>query len=115
MPPNEDPPEGEAWVKFSAKPKVNVKSGDTILAQAAIRFDYNSPMETNQVLYTIDSESPTSQVNGLTPVQLSTSFLVSWSGSDEEGGSGLQGVRLMVSEDGAPFDVVGTFTGESYS
>ena len=110
LPPNEDPPEGEGWVKFSAKPKADVKSGDTILAKAAIRFDYNPPIETNQVLYTVDSESPTSHVNDLAPVQLSTSFLVSWASSDDQSGSGLQGVTLLVSEDGAPYDAVGAFT-----
>ncbi|MCH8897585.1 MAG: hypothetical protein IIC33_04750 [Chloroflexi bacterium] len=114
LPPNEDRPEGAGWVKFSAQPKANVKSGDTIWAKAAIRFDYNPPTETNQVRYTIDSESPTSQVDGLAPVQLSTSFTVSWTGSDEESGSGLQGITLLVSEDGAPFDVVGAFTDSAF-
>ena len=66
-------------------------------------------METNQVRYTIDSESPISQVDGLAPVQLSTNFPVSWTSSDEASGSGLRGITLLVSEHGAPFNVVGTF------
>lgn len=110
LPPNLIPPEGEGWVRFSAKPLASVASGTSISARAAIRFDYNPPIETNEVVYTIDSGTPATQVDDMTPVQLSPSFEVSWAGSDEAGGSGLQDVILLVSEDGGPFNKLGTFS-----
>lgn len=110
LPPNQSPPEGEGWIRFSARPHADVASGTSISAKAAIRFDYNPPIETNEVVYTVDSGAPATQVQGLTPVQLSPSFEISWAGSDEPGGSGLQDVTLLVSEDGGPFNVLGAFS-----
>ncbi|MDA0734519.1 MAG: hypothetical protein O2909_08320 [Chloroflexi bacterium] len=114
LPPNQTSPEGEGWIRFSARPLADVASGTSISAKAAIRFDYSPPIETNEIIYTVDSAAPATQVHGMAPVQLSPSFEISWGGSDESGGSGLQDVTLLVSEDGGPFSVLGAFSEQSF-
>jgi hypothetical protein len=111
LPPNQSPPGGEGWVRFSARPRSDAASGTPLVALAAIRFDYNPPVETNEVAYTLDSGPPVTRVADLAAVQLSSSFEITWAGSDDAQGSGLQEVTLLVSEEGGPFSVVGTFSG----
>jgi len=113
LPPNQFAPEGEGWVRFSAKPRSDAASGTLLSVQAAIRFDYNPPVETNVAVHTLDSGPPATRVNRLAPVQLAPGFEISWAGSDDPGGSGLQPVTLLVSEGGGPFSVLGTFEGQT--
>ncbi|PZR03144.1 MAG: hypothetical protein DI539_26655, partial [Flavobacterium psychrophilum] len=48
-------PESNGYVIYKIKPKTNVTIGDSMLAQAAIYFDFNEPIITNQVTTTIQS------------------------------------------------------------
>lgn len=117
LPPNKIPPEGEGWVTFDIEPKPGLPSGTEIRNKATIVFDINPPMDTNEVLNTIDSLPPTSSVLPL-PEESPTSFTVSWSGSDE--GSGVKDYTVWFSEDGGPWviwlpltiETSATFTGE---
>jgi hypothetical protein len=43
LPPNQDPPQGEGWIRFRVQPKVNLDSGTVLTAQAVIVFDMNPP------------------------------------------------------------------------
>jgi hypothetical protein len=51
----------------------------------------------------VDITPPTSTVAALSSNITSTSFTVSWSGSDTAGGSGLKSFDVLVSTDGGPF------------
>jgi hypothetical protein len=113
LPPNQSPPDGEGWVQFSARPVSDAASGTLLSVRAAVRSDFNPPVETNLVAYTLDSGPPDTRVKGLAPVQLSPSFEISWSGSDDPGGSGLHEVTLLVSENGGPFSKLGIFSGQT--
>jgi hypothetical protein len=58
------------------------------------------PLSTSWLM---DTTPPSSTVSTLPPVTSSTSFAVSWSGSDGPGGSGVASYDVLVSTDGAPF------------
>ena len=51
----------------------------------------------------VDTEPPTSTAAPLPPMVHSTSFTVTWSGSDNAGGSGIASYDVYVSDDGGPF------------
>lgn len=105
LPPNLNPPEGDGFVRYSVKAKAGVPTGTRIDAQARIVFDINEPIDTPPIFNTLDAVAPTSQVNPLSPelVSYQGRFPVSWSGSDDVGGSALRGFDIYVSVDGGLF------------
>ena len=60
------------------------------------------PPSSAQATTTVDAAPPTSSVASL-PAFSPGSFLLSWSGSDTAGGSGLASYSIYVSDNGAPF------------
>ena len=117
-----------------SRPMPGLPTGTQIRNVANIVFDGNTPIATDQVsdedpsqgidptkqaLITIDNTAPTSSVAALPATESSTSFTVSWSGSDGDG-SGIAYYNVYVSDDGGPFDpfqmnttaTSATFTGQ---
>ncbi len=119
LPPDVTAPEGEGSVSYTIKPKANLTSGTVLSAQATVVFDTNAGINTPTLVNTIDSTPPTSSVNPLPQTTTSTSFTVSWSGSDP-GGPGIAAFNVFVSDDGGPFqpllsgtlETSTTFTGQ---
>jgi len=124
LPPNTEDidPRGRGWVSYSVKPKANLPTGTVIKNKATIDFEVDippEPMDTPEVFNTLDNSKPTSQVAPLPATQTSTSFTVSWSGSDE--GSGVRDYTIYVSDNLGPFtawltqttDTSATFTGSN--
>jgi RHS repeat-associated protein len=56
-----------------------------------------------QTTTTVDAVAPTSTVAALPATEASPTFTVSWSGSDNAGGSGIASLDVFVSPDGGPF------------
>ena len=105
LPPNETAPEGEGFVNYAVEPLPGLPTGTEIAAQASIVFDTNDPIDTNELLNTVDTGTPTSQINPL-PAQVATpTFDVSWSGSDDPGGSGIAHFDVHVSQDGGLYSL----------
>jgi hypothetical protein len=103
LPPNQNPPEGEGWVTYSIRLKSSLPSGTEIRNRATIVFDFNDPIETNEVLNTLDIAAPISSVLSMTQPH-SEQFNVSWFGSDGYG-SGVSDFDIYVSRDGGPFEI----------
>lgn len=103
LPPDLTSPEGEGFASYSVKPKSTIINGAVIDAQARIVFDINEPIDTPAIFNTIDTAKPTSTVNLLLATVDEPSFLVSWSGSDNVGGSALAAFTIYVKEDGGFF------------
>jgi hypothetical protein len=59
LPPNVNAPEGEGYVSFSVDLKPDLKNGTQVKNKAAIRFDYNDVIETNEYVNTLDLVAPT--------------------------------------------------------
>jgi RHS repeat-associated protein len=102
LPPDFKPPLGEASVDYTILPKTGVKTGTQIKAQAVVVFDTNAPLSTPQVVNTIDASPPESSVKPLPSSTTSTSFSVSWTGSDGAG-SGIASYNVYVSDNGGAF------------
>jgi len=105
LPPNRQPPEGEGYVMFSVRQKPNLPTGTQIRNKATIVFDVNPPIETREVLNTIDAGDPSSAVLPLPERHTSTEFDVSWTGQDDEGASGVRDYTIYVASDDGPYEV----------
>ncbi len=102
LPPEDGTGRGIGHIAYFVSPKPNVPTGTQITNIADIQFDANPVVATDQVndddpsqgistnkmaIVTIDNTPPVSAVAQLPPTEKSTSFLVSWSGTDV--GSGI--------------------------
>jgi hypothetical protein len=107
LPPDQKPPEGEAFINYTIQPKATAATGTRLNAKATVIFDAGLPdqssLDTAPIFNTIDAAPPTSSVNPLPPVTSTPSFPVSWSGQDDPGGSGIAFFDVYVSTDGGPF------------
>jgi RHS repeat-associated protein len=118
LPPENNTGRGKGFFTYIIRPKPGVPTGTQIRNVALITFDSNEPISTDQVdphdptkgvdlakqaLNTIDVGAPTSSVAPLPVIETATSFIVSWSGQDDPGGSGIASYDVYVSADGGPF------------
>ena len=104
LPPNNSSNQGTGYVIFTVLPKSSLSNGAVINNQASIVFDANAAIATNSVINTIDATVPTSAVNSLPATTTSTTFPVSWSGSDA-GGSGIANYTVYTSIDGGAYGI----------
>ena len=102
LPPDTDPPNGEGYINYTIQPKAGLATGATLDAQASIVFDTNAAIATPQIVNTIDASPPTSTVTALPSTTTSSSFTVSWSGSDGAG-PGINNYDVYVSDDGGAY------------
>lgn len=103
LPPNDASHRGEGWISYTIRSKTGLSTATEIRDKAVIVFDVNAPIETNEVLSTIDAGPPSSQVQPLPATVFSESFVVNWSGVDDTGGSGIASYDIYVSMNGQPF------------
>ena len=103
LPPDDSTGRGEGFVSYTIQPADADATGDIVNAQATIVFDANAPISTSAISNTIDVGAPTGTITPLAADQTTTSFLVSWSGQDDAGGSGIATYNVYVSEDGGTF------------
>jgi len=89
---------GEGFVTFTVKPENDSQTGDSILAEASIVFDFNDAIITPEIFNIIDADDPVSILSAVSPTADSNFFELSFSATDV--GSGLAGYSLYVSEDG---------------
>lgn len=119
LPPEDGTGRGKGFVTYTARPLPALPTGTEIRNIALITFDRQTAIATNQVdplnpslgtdpmkeaLVTIDAGTPNSMVQPLPPTVPSRSFTVSWSGSDDVGGSGIGRFDIYVSTDGGPYE-----------
>ncbi len=105
LPPNLEAGIGEGFVTFSVAAKTSAATGDVIDALATIIFDTEPPLDTPLWSNTLDAGDPQSEVDPLTGIVETATFLVSWTASDSVGGAGLASTTVYVSEDGQPYSV----------
>ncbi|MCX6270147.1 MAG: hypothetical protein NTU44_02825 [Bacteroidetes bacterium] len=94
---------GEGNVSFNIKPKSTTQTGDSLKAAAVIVFDLNPPLPTNTWTNTADAIAPVSHINALSSSYDTTSILITITGNDDTGGSGVEKADLYVSENNGPF------------
>ncbi|MCY2990023.1 MAG: dockerin type I domain-containing protein [Planctomycetota bacterium] len=102
LPPNGASHQGEGYVTFTIRPKAGLATGTVLANRAAIVFDVNPVIPTNEVLNTIDAGPPTSNVVVL-PALVGPTFSVTWQGTDDSGGSGIATYDVYVSDTDGPW------------
>src|SRR5262249_40574603 len=128
LPPEDGTGRGQAHFSYTVRPVSGLATGTEIRNVATIQFDFGEIIDTNQVdphdpakgtdplkeaLVTIDSGPPSSRIASLPAATSSTSFLVSWSGTDDAGGkagSGIASFDVFVSDNGGAFTPFRTAT-----
>ncbi|MBU1614029.1 PKD domain-containing protein, partial [bacterium] len=118
LPPNITSPEGEGFVSYSVNLKSSADHGDEIKNKAAIVFDLNEPIVTNEYINIIDTEKPESRVLSAQQLNDTTAFELVWGGNDNE--SGIRYYTIYVAQNDSAFvpllsdypDTWTTFTGQ---
>jgi len=109
--PESDSPIGsDGYVQYTVQPDSGLTTGATINQQASVVFDTNASLNTGVVTNTIDAGPPTSSVAALPATETTPSFTVSWSGSDDPGGSGIASYAIYDSDNGSPYQLFMTAT-----
>jgi hypothetical protein len=104
-------------VLFALNSKPGLSTGTAVKDNASVIFDSNAAIQSPQWLNTVDITPPVSHVVALPATETSTSFNVSWTGTDV--GSGIANYSIYVSDDGGSFQywllntmaTSGTYTG----
>jgi hypothetical protein len=95
---------GEGFVSYTIMANQADITGTVITAEAAVTFDTQPPLDTNEVSNTVDAGAGlSSSATTLPPFENSLSFPVSWSGSDPSNASGLNDYTVYVSDNGGPY------------
>ncbi len=105
LPPNKVAPVGEGFVSYSIRAKTNAATGTRFDAQGHVIFDTNASLDTPAIFNTIDAGAPSSSTQPLPLTVTTTQFLVSWSGNDDIGGSGIAHFDIFVSDNEGPFSI----------
>jgi hypothetical protein len=100
LPPDTNGIIGQASVVFNVMPKAGQTTGSQITNAATVTFDTNPPILTPTWLNTVDVDPPASKITAL-PADETTTFTVSWSGTDK--GSGIASYNIYVSDNGSAF------------
>jgi RHS repeat-associated protein len=100
LPPNDSTGAGQGFVGYTIQPKANATTGTRIDDRASITFNNQTPIQTDPVFNTLDSDLPTSTITVVPTISVSN-FTVAWSGNDI--GSGLDFYDIFVATDGGPF------------
>jgi hypothetical protein len=118
LPPEDGTGIGKGYIGYTVEPKDDLATGTEIRNVALISFDAQTIIATNQIdphdpgqgtdpakeaLNTIDAGAPVSQVDSLPETVATTVFVVSWTGQDDAGGSGIATYDVFVSDNGGPF------------
>jgi len=111
------PPGAGGTLLFTVNPKPGLTTGTAVQSSGSVVFDFNAAINTNVWLNTVDITPPVSHVVALPATETTTSFNVSWTGTDV--GSGIADYSIYVSDNGGPYQywllntmaTSGTYTG----
>ncbi|MBL7942326.1 MAG: T9SS type A sorting domain-containing protein, partial [Flavobacteriales bacterium] len=101
LPPNINSPEGIGWFSFDVALRTGLEQGEAISNHAAIYFDYNAPVITEDWTNWFDDEPPFSSFT-MGNISNTESVEVTWSAGDED--AGLNHIEIYITEivDGTP-------------
>jgi len=101
LPPDTNPPNGEAQMLFTVQQRANLATGTAVQNQATVVFDTNAAMITPVWTNLIDATAPQSKVLPLNASQTTVTFPVQWSGTDA--GSGIASYSIFSSQNGGAY------------
>lgn len=103
LPVNDSTHIGEGYVTFTMKPSADMQTGDSICFNAKILFDQNDTIPTNYWCNYVDAGAPTSTVLAIQDSLNSLLYHLSFTASDDIGGTGVKHVILYA------MDYTGTY------
>jgi RHS repeat-associated protein len=104
LPPDNANHDGQGYVSYTVRAKAGLATGVDITATpATVTFDNLPSLDTNSAVNTIDAGSPTATITALPDVETALTFPVSWTGTDDAGGSGVGTFDVYVSDNGGPW------------
>jgi len=95
---------GQGFVSYTIRAGDAAVTGDVIDAEASIVFGVNEPVDTLSIFNTLDADYPDSEVSDNFEYIDNANVIVSWAGQDVEGGSGLSGFDIYVSDNGSAYE-----------
>lgn len=113
LPVNDSTHVGEGFVTFQLKPYAGMKTGDTISIQAKIVFDQNDTIPTNRWCNKIDAGMPESKVMAELHPTLPNTYNLSFTGKDDEGGSGVRHLLLYLANHNGIYEEIDTVAVDS--
>jgi len=118
LPPEDGTGRGQGHISYTIQALPSLPTGTEIRNVAFIRFDWGQTYATDlvdphnpdsgsdptkQALNTIDAGAPISHIVPLPAQTASNLFTVSWQGTDDVGGSGIESYSVFVSTNGGPW------------
>jgi subtilase family serine protease len=103
--PNDGLGRGAGYVSFTAQSAFDAPTGATIRESARVILNTQAPVDTNEVVRTLDGSAPATTVTATLVAQGGADYDVHWTASDEPGGSGVKHTTVYVSEDGGDWKI----------
>ena len=104
LPPDTDNGNGDAFVTYTIEAGQSDPTGTEVNAQATVIFGNQPPLNTSDFVNTLDAGTDlVSAVAPLPAVEDSSEFNVSWSGTDNTSGSGINSYSVYVSDNSSLF------------
>lgn len=113
LPVNDSTHVGEGAVTFQLKPYEGLHTGDTISIQASIVFDQNDTIPTNRWCNKIDAGMPESKVTAELHPTLPNTYNLTFTGKDDEGGSGIKHLLLYLANHNGIYEEIGIVSVDS--
>lgn len=113
LPVNDSTHVGEGAVTFQLKPYEGLHTGDTISIQASIVFDQNDTIPTNRWCNKIDAGMPESKVTAELHPTLPNTYNLTFTGKDDEGGSGLKHLLIYLANHNGIYEEIDTVAVDS--
>lgn len=113
LPVNDSTHVGEGAVTFQLKPYEGLHTGDTISIQAFIVFDQNDTIPTNRWCNRIDAGMPESNMTAKPHPSLPNVYNLTFTGSDDEGGSGIRHILLYQENHSGIYEEIDTVAVDS--
>ncbi|HEY7600112.1 MAG TPA: hypothetical protein VH741_09310, partial [Candidatus Limnocylindrales bacterium] len=105
LPPNDALGKGAGYVSFTAQAAFGGETGAVIAQSARVILDTQAPVDTNEIVRTLDGAAPTTVVDAELVAQGGADYDVRWSAIDDPGGSGVKHTTVYVSEDGGDWRI----------
>jgi hypothetical protein len=113
LPVNDSTHVGEGYVTFQLKPYEGLHTGDSISIQASIVFDQNDTIPTNRWVNRIDAGNPESKVTAEAHPTLPSVYNLTFTGKDDEKGSGLKHLLLYLANHNGIYEEIDTVAVDS--
>jgi hypothetical protein len=95
----------QGFASFTAHAAFGAQTGAQIHSSARVLLDTQAPVDTSEIVRTLDAAAPTTTVEATPVAAGGADYDVRWSATDDAGGSGVKHTTVYVSEDGGDWKI----------